>query len=86
MALIAQNDDPLFLQVEINNGDLKALNEIISTWNFKDKESALRFAIAVLNITKPGTLFREKLNGARATLVPTEELINKDFENGTKIS
>jgi hypothetical protein len=66
------------LTIEINNGDLNALNEITETWKFKDKESALRFALAVLKVTKPGSLHQEKEDGSKSTLLPMESLTNKE--------
>ncbi len=66
------------LRIEINNGDFNALNEIIKKWKFKDKESALRFAIAILSVTENGTLCKEdKSTGARGLLQPTEGLTNE---------
>lgn len=65
------------LNIEINNGDLGALNEIIINWGFKDKESALRFAIAVLKVTKPGKLSQETPDGNKSLLIPTENLTGK---------
>ncbi len=64
------------LNIEINNGDLKALNEIVESWNLKDKESALRFALAVLKVGKPGSLANEQ-DGIRKTLIPGESLIKE---------
>lgn len=82
MAVVTKVDNPEKLELEVNNGDLKALNEIIETWDFKDKESALRFAIAVMKITKPGRLFQEENNGTKSALLPTEILMKKDQDNG----
>lgn len=78
MAIRKLSDNSEGLQIEINNGDLLALNEIISNWSFKDKESALRFAIAVLKVTKPGALSQEKEDGTKALLIPTENLTSKE--------
>jgi hypothetical protein len=36
------------ISVNIENGDLAALNDIVSRYKFKDEASALRFALAVL--------------------------------------
>lgn len=36
------------LYLEVDNGDLEALKEIVDKWNFKDKPSVFRFCLAVL--------------------------------------
>lgn len=36
------------ISVKIENGDLAALDDIVSRYKFKDEASALRFALAVL--------------------------------------
>jgi hypothetical protein len=83
MAIIRQDSSSdESLNVEINNGDLKALNEIVSGWGFKDVESALRFGIAVLKVTKPGTLFQEKEGGVKSALMPTDKLTGKEPKDG----
>lgn len=41
-------EEPPKKHYEINNGDLEALNTVVDKWNFKNIESALRFAVAVL--------------------------------------
>jgi hypothetical protein len=83
MAIIKREDSSLdSFNSEINNGDLKALNEIVANWGFKDIESALRFGIAVLKVTKPGSLFQEKENGSKSILVPTDKLTGKEPKDG----
>ena len=80
MAIIKTNNDPETLQVNINNGDLKALNEIKEIWGFKDQESVLRFALAALKITGDGDLFALK-DGAKRSLKPADELLQKNKED-----
>ena len=60
--------------VEINNGDLIALGKIIEEWDFKNVESALRYAIAVLSIAKDKKLFYEKENGEKVAIEPADSL------------
>lgn len=67
--------------VEINNGDLQALNKIHDEWNFKDIESALRYAVAVLSIAKDKKLFYEKEDGEKVVIEPAVSL-RKDDQNG----
>lgn len=61
-------------QIEISNGDLIALNEIVKRWNFKDIESALRFGVAALSIAKKNALFYENDSGEKIMLEPTDQL------------
>jgi hypothetical protein len=71
------------LNFDINNGDLVALNEIVGAWGFKDIECALRFGIAVLKITEPGALLRQK-DGTTIPLMPTNEITtNKEQSNAS---
>lgn len=77
MAINIQSDQGDSLQITINNGDLKALNDIIASWKFKDKESALRFALAILAMTSSGSLYQGKPDGTKVALQPQEALINK---------
>lgn len=67
--------------VEINNGDLIALNKIISEWDFKDAENALRYAVAVLSIAKDKNLFYEKEDGEKITIEPADSL-KREKSNG----
>ncbi len=70
------------LTLKINNGDKKALEQITEEWKFKDAESALRFALAVL--VKAVTIGNKKLsieeNGKNTTLVPGEALLKPTDE------
>ena len=74
MAIKIVSDTDEALNIEINNGDLKALKEIVSKWRFKDKDSALRFAVAILSITDNGKLYQEK-DGSKVPLEPVETLL-----------
>jgi hypothetical protein len=60
--------------IEINNGDLQALQRITTEGNFKDVESVLRFAIAVLSVTKDKKLFYENDQGEKVTVEPADSL------------
>lgn len=63
--------------IDIYNGDWAALKEITTKWNFRDEESALRYALAILTLAKPGSI---SVNGK--ILDPADSLI-KD-KNGTE--
>lgn len=60
MAINKIEDNNEKLVVELNNGDLRVLKDIVEKWDLKDKESGLRFGLAILNMSKLGTLFIEK--------------------------
>lgn len=71
---ISEDDAQGSRNVEINNGDLVALNKIINEWDFKDVESALRYAVAVLAIAKDKKLFYENATGDKVTIEPADSL------------
>jgi hypothetical protein len=49
MAIIKKTEStPTQLELSVNNGDLQALNEVITKYGFVDEEAALRFALYVL--------------------------------------
>jgi len=75
MAIIKTQENHDDLQLIINNGDLRALNQIKEKWGFKDSESILRFAIAALTLTDDGYLYAEHKDGSRRMLKPAEELL-----------
>ncbi len=75
MAIIKTSEVPDHLEITINNGDLRALNQIKEKWHFKDKESILRFAIAALTLTEDGYLYAEQKDGTKRILKPAEELL-----------
>jgi len=76
MALNTIEKDEERLRVELNNGDLNTLNEIVENWKFKDEVSALRFALVALSSTKRGNLYFKQENGLFALIEPTS-LITK---------
>lgn len=75
LTIIEKTDENL--KVELNNGDLNALNEIVEEWKFKDETSALRFALAALSSVKRGNLYFKQDDGLFALMEPTK-LISKD--------
>lgn len=64
-------------QVVIDNGDLNALEAIRDKWKFKDKESALRFALAVLALTQNGTLLRQHEDGTTKMIIPSDDILDR---------
>lgn len=65
------------LSLVINNGDRKALSAIVENWGFKDDISALRFALALLSVTKRGTLYHDKPEGGKIAVSPADALLRE---------
>lgn len=77
MAIIKKDETAEELSVTLNNGDLGALEEIVKKWRFKDKVSALRFALAALTLSKNGDLSIKKPDGSNKLLQPSDDLLEK---------
>lgn len=75
MAILKNKEDNDALLLTINNGDLRALNQIQEEWGFRDKESILRFAIAALTLTEDGYLYAEQKDGSKRILKPADDLL-----------
>lgn len=82
LKIIKEEADSGTLTIQLDNGDYKVLNEIVQKWRFKDRENALRFALAILSDTENGTLARKREDGAHSLLVPTDEIL--EAKNGSK--
>lgn len=81
MAIIKKSGDDQKIEIEVNNGDLQALKQIIKDWGFADEAKALRFGIAVL--VKASTGGKNKVyideNGDKVSLVPGEGLVESSI-------
>ena len=76
MAIIKKSEDEQKIELEVNNGDLQALKEIIKSWGFADETKALRFGIAILAKASSGgnnKIYIDE-NGDKVSLVPGEGL------------
>lgn len=73
LEIIEKNEE--HLKIQLNNGDLNALNEIIAEWKFKDEVSALRFALAALSSAKRGSLYFKQDDGLFALIEPTKSIV-----------
>jgi hypothetical protein len=80
MAIIVKEDTDEKFELELNKGHLKALNEIVTIWDFKDKTKALEFALAVLKVTNPGTLKKSISEYRTQWLLPTSSIINGKYD------
>lgn len=61
---------------ELDNGDLAALGEVEKKWNFKDKESALKFALAILYKSEKPEIFIG-LGDSKIPLSPADSLLKE---------
>lgn len=66
-------DNELILAV--NNGDLEALQDAMKRFGFRDEESVLRFALAVLSKSATRSLTITGIDGVRVTLNPSQDLL-----------
>lgn len=60
---------------DVYNGDLEALRAATEKWGLRDEASALRFALAVLTIAKPGGLI---INGDN--MGPADSLLKSNSD------
>jgi hypothetical protein len=79
MAIVKITETELELRLKVVNGDLTAIKNIKEKWNFKDKESVLRFALAILTkATSSNNKVYIDENGKKTALVPGDALLNKE--------
>lgn len=62
--------------LNVNNGDLEALNNIKDKWNFKSEADVLRFALAVLKQADKQVVYIDQ-EGSKVGLTPSDDLVNK---------
>lgn len=67
------------LDLEVDNGDLEALKQVIAKYHFTGEEAALRFALIVLLNTENNNVYIDK-NGQVVKITPNPSLIDN---NGT---
>ena len=68
-------ENPIELGLIINNGDFQALKKTVERLGFRDEESMLRFALAVLAQSATRSLKVTDTNGKEVTLNPSETLL-----------
>lgn len=64
--------DKLFL--EIDNGELKKLDEVMEKWAFKDYQSLIQFAISILVLNEDRSV-SIKRDGILQTFAPATDLL-----------
>ena len=70
----AKTDGKESLTVIFDNGDLKALEMIEEKWNFKNKESFFRYAMAIFLSTEDKQLW-VKADGQSKAIMPVDDLL-----------
>lgn len=65
------------LTLEFNNGDLRALTDVVTKWKFIDEANALRFAIAVLTEASPEGLCMKDPATGTIPIRPDDKLLAK---------
>lgn len=74
LKIISEEPDNGILTIQLDNGDYQVLNEIFIKWGIKDRENALRFALAILKNTEKGTLCKKEENGRLTVFAPADEI------------
>ena len=62
--------------IGLNNGDRVALEQVMQKWNFRDEESFIRFAIALM-VKAEGNRIWIQINGLQTILTPNENLLQR---------
>jgi len=78
--VLSQDDQPgkdTELHLILDNGDYEVFQIIKDKWGFKDEESLVRFALAVLIKAETNSVEIENGQGGKTTLRPTAEIIVK---------
>jgi hypothetical protein len=65
------------IALNFDNGDYEILHKIKQQWNFKDEESLLRFALAILYKAGEHSVSVKDDGGNEITLKPTENMLQK---------
>lgn len=66
--------------LEVDNGDLQALKEVIEKYNFKDEEAALRFGLIVLlSADENNNIFVER-GDQKVKITPNTNLLKENGE------
>jgi hypothetical protein len=77
------NDSSTEMLLTVNNGDLVALRDVAKKFSFRDEESVLRFALAVLSRSATRSLTITDKDGQRVSLNPSAELLKPPDDQST---
>ena len=72
MAISRTRSEPDAVDMTITNGDLQALRQIYESWGFKDEESVLRYALAVMTKAENQVLYYVNADGEKIGLQPSD--------------
>ena len=72
---VASLENESGLLFNVDNGDLVALGAVLNKWGFRDEESALRFALAVMKQAEKGVIFIDRGDGTKIGLSPSDDLL-----------
>lgn len=75
---VKSKDENGKLILEIDNGDLEKLNQVMDKWSFKDHQALLRFSISILILSEDESI-SIKMNGSQRSITPAADLL-KDRE------
>jgi len=78
LRILEEDVDKGTLDIQLDNGDYKVLKEIVKKWGIKDRENALRFALALLSGSDKGALCKKEENGTHTILVPADEIVGEE--------
>jgi hypothetical protein len=74
-AVTASDFEGVFLA--LNNGDKAAIEEAMKRWKFKDEQSLLKFALAIL-IKAENNKVSIQSGGSQINLTPNESLLDEN--------
>jgi hypothetical protein len=77
-------DEKEKLCLEIDNGKLYSIKEVIKKWNFKDIQSFLRFSVSLLLKTERSVLYID-VNGTPERRIPAKHLL-KTLDTGEYVN
>ena len=69
------------LILEIDNGDLTNLNEVMKKYSFKDYQSLMRYCVSILLVNE-NKYVSITLNGIKTDIVPSPDFIKENKNAG----
>lgn len=67
-------EEPKKISLEIDNGDLQAITEVMKKYNFKDEEAMIRFILFVLIKSENNTVYIDE-GEKKVALTPAQHLL-----------
>lgn len=68
------NETPPKIALEVDNGDLQAINEVMQKYNFKDEEAMIRFILFVLLKSEKNVVYIDE-GDKKVALTPAQHLL-----------